>query len=27
VDYRAHLAVFQASCRAAHPGTTFASLS
>ena len=26
-DYRAHLAVFQASCRAQHPGTTFASLS
>jgi len=26
-DYRAHLAVFQASCRVQHPGTTFASLS
>jgi Gluconate 2-dehydrogenase subunit 3 len=26
-DYRAHLAVFQASCRAQHPGATFASLS
>lgn len=26
-DYRAHLAVFQANCRAQHPGATFASLS
>jgi gluconate 2-dehydrogenase gamma chain len=26
-DYRAHLAVFQATCRAQHPGATFASLS
>jgi gluconate 2-dehydrogenase subunit 3-like protein len=26
-DYRAHLAVFQASCRAQHPGATFVSLS
>jgi gluconate 2-dehydrogenase gamma chain len=27
VDYRAHLAVFQAGCRAQHAGATFASLS